>query len=473
MAKPRRGDEWPTSYEYEQALLRHRETISDPDIRNSQLLKTTETKPARLNGSGSQYVCVYRLESWIIRFFASDASRKPEIKPPEDIVQRYDGIIDYLGQPGNNLPFLIKQRWIEGYEEGIKVRGIYFPFLKLPYIDPAKPLGQFLNEQYDELKDKQQLSLFPRIAEVLAQEWLQLIQQLESKGIAHGDLDTSNILVKGMYPALSLSLIDYDGMYVPSFAGKRMAPADKGHWNFQPVQESLRIFGPELDRFSALIVYLSLRALVVQPSLWEDCGGSESSLLLGRNDYEQLGQSKNFKKLYQAGEYDSSLKSCLNELQRSYGQRMPRGLSEILNVYVPPIQDQRYSPVPPVIPVEWAIKGQVPPQPQQYQPSYPPPPPPAQPYPPTRPPYYPPNPPTQPSRLASGSAGRRLLVVALIILIVVIVTVIIYASIHASSQNQQPSLSGSVLLVAFAPLLAPDACLTEEESGQKRNPDDA
>ncbi len=219
MATARASDEWPTPYEYDEALLNYQETFQDRDITSSKLLKTTATKPARLNGSGSPHVCVYRLEKWVVRCFAADTLHN--IRPPEDIVERYEGILAYLARPENALPFLVKHEWID---RGIMLRGTYFPFLKVRYVEQAHPLGKFLSD----LHEQGDWTLFAGTARILSQKWLDITQKLETRKIAHGDLDTSNILVHGRYPTLSLYLIDYDGMYVPTFANRRMRLAHKG-----------------------------------------------------------------------------------------------------------------------------------------------------------------------------------------------------------------------------------------------------
>ena len=285
----------------------------------------------------------------------------------------------------------------------------------------------------------------------MTQQWEQIVQQLEVKQIAHGDLDTSNILVRGAYPSLSLCLIDYDGMYVPIPAFERMGLADQGHENFQPARASLRTFGYELDRFSGLIIYLSLRALELEPSLWESCNATESCLLLGRDDYEHLGQSKRFALLYRESQRDSHLRKCLDELLLSQGWRMPRSLNEILNGYAP-VDIRPYEGNPLVAPLDWAIGTQAPltppaePAPLQQQLT------PTEPVSPTRL-FAPPS--TQPPAPASRKSARTFWIAVLIIFLLIVLGLIIYLVLHAS---QQPSTSRFVLLVVVSPFVAHIDC---------------
>ena len=487
MAKTRKSDEWPTPYEYEEALLKHQETFKDPEIQRSELLKRPNGKPARLNDGGTQHVCVYRLGNWVVRCFAADTLNNNNIRPPDDIVQRYEGIIPYLGQVSNSLPFLTRHQWIE---DGIKLRGTTFPFLKLPFVNQVFPLGQFLNDLYD----KQSSTLFAQTTGKLAQEWLNISRQLEAVGIAHGDLDSSNILVRGTYPALSLHLIDYDGMYVPTFAKTRMRSADKGHANFQPTDTSIRTFGPEMDRFSSLIIYLSLRALEMNPSLWEKCQAGESCLLLGFDDFEQLGQSKRFRLLYQESQHDSRLKNCLDELLESQERKprpyMPRSLSQIISVYVsppPPIPQpvpaaglSSYEPMPLAIPLDWALNPATTPVPSSPTPT-----PPTSPIPTTSPTwatgsYTPPTPSSSQSTRSTWSppptrtvpvrrnSNRGLLIAAVILIIIAVIVIIVISATH---QSPPPQSSPSFIL-ALPPLLLRNLTQAWEDNTRERDFDD-
>jgi hypothetical protein len=352
MATPRKSSDWPTPYEYDEAIMNHRITFSDPDIQGSQPLLTNPEKPSRLNGGGSPHVCVYRLSKWVVRCFAADPPKN--IYPPDDIVQRYEDIVVFLEHNHNELPFLVDNKWID---RGINIRGTYFPYLKVPYIENSQTLGTFLSQHYS---DQHAMGN-------LAKDWLRITQELEKKGVAHGDMDPSNILVCGTSPSPSLYLIDFDGAYIPAFANKRMSVADKGHENFQPAQSDIRTFGPEMDRFAALIIFLSLRALEMNPSLWTHCEASESCFLLGSYDFERLSQSKNFP-LLKREHHNRQLQLCLDELQDCIENKcMPRKLNDIVNpvIYVPrpdpDLQDQQsnipgiYEGVPLSIPLDQAI----------------------------------------------------------------------------------------------------------------------
>jgi len=307
---------WPTPGEYDSALQNRRTTFSDPDIQHG-LLHEIAGRPARLNGGGSKYVCVYRVGNWVVRCFTSDPPNAP---PPADIQLRYRVITAYFNRLRSSpeLSFLVPHIWVE---RGVNVGGDTLPFLKVPFIQAGQPLGDFLIDHHTN----------SHAMNLLSHQWFDLIEQLESRQIAHGDLDMTNVLVCGILPNLSLKLIDFDGMYVPDLAAYNLGVADAGHEHFQPAQPGIRAFGPQLDRFSVLIIYITLSALTTNHALWENCDADETRPLLKRDDFDRLGLSKNFIRLLQERN-NKDLQKCLQELQDSVMQRrMPRSLAEILN----------------------------------------------------------------------------------------------------------------------------------------------
>lgn len=98
-----------------------------------------------------------------------------------------------------------------------------------------------------------------------ARQWLEVAAELSREQVAHGDLQHANIMVT---PAGRLKLVDYDGMCVSALVGAECLefgtpPYQHPHRNAR-AQLSLR-----LDDFSALLIYVALHALAVDPALWE------------------------------------------------------------------------------------------------------------------------------------------------------------------------------------------------------------
>jgi hypothetical protein len=317
-------------HEYDEALLNRRSTFRDPEIQNGALQESAPGLPMHLNGGGSQHVCVYRVENWVLRCFVSDPPAS--IEPPADIIQRYQKITDYIKQQqsAGHLNFLVR---CELVNSGLHIKGESVPYLKIPYVPNSRSLGDFLLEYYH---DHQTMML-------IAQKWLDLILEMESYSIAHGDLDLSNVLVFGGHMSPSFYLIDFDGMYIPPFGMTNMDVTDHGHTHFQPPQQSgMRKFDSTMDRFSALVIYLSLCALAHNPNLWDKCDASDRNLLLHDEDFQRLAQSTRFP-LLRNERHNKPLQLCLDELQTSISQRrMPRSLSQILKETGPSVINAPY-----------------------------------------------------------------------------------------------------------------------------------
>src|SRR2546430_4326101 len=112
--------------------------------------------------------------------------------------------------------------------------------------------------------------------------------------VAHGDLQHGNILVRGG----SIQLVDYDGMWVPAWKGRHAT--EIGHRAYQHPERSEQDYGQEIDRFSALVIYLSLAALERDATLWERFHTGDN-LIFVREDFHQLGRSAIWQQLRRIG----------------------------------------------------------------------------------------------------------------------------------------------------------------------------
>ncbi|MCY2991295.1 MAG: SUMF1/EgtB/PvdO family nonheme iron enzyme, partial [Planctomycetota bacterium] len=95
----------------------------------------------------------------------------------------------------------------------------------------------------------------------------------------------------------NLRLIDYDGMYVPALSDQ--APGEVGHRAYQHRQRlNQGGYGPEIDRFSHLLIYTTLRCLIVGGRALWDRHYDEDRLLLGPQDLAAPDQSPVFRDLW-------------------------------------------------------------------------------------------------------------------------------------------------------------------------------
>src|SRR5439155_7650368 len=126
-----------------------------------------------------------------------------------------------------------------------------------------------------------------------AAQWRGLVNSLRGSHLAHGDLQHGNVLVT---PQGQMRLVDYDTMFVPAARGMRSR--ELGHFNYQHYRRTPDDYDEGLDNFAALVVYTSLRALAVEPGLWQAFHTGENLILSG-GDYKAPQQSAALQRLKQ------------------------------------------------------------------------------------------------------------------------------------------------------------------------------
>ncbi|MEI3021823.1 MAG: leucine-rich repeat protein [Prevotellaceae bacterium] len=109
---------------------------------------------------------------------------------------------------------------------------------------------------------------------------------LRSQSFAHGDVKPDNIIVR---PDGSLSLVDYDGMFVPSIKGCKSPTV--GTKDFCHPLRTVDDFDETIDDFSLASIALSLKAISMNSTLLDTYGASDR-LLFSENDYRNPSNSK-------------------------------------------------------------------------------------------------------------------------------------------------------------------------------------
>ena len=122
----------------------------------------------------------------------------------------------------------------------------------------------------------------PNALRLLAFQFSRLASWLLSQPFAHGDLKPDNILVRSDG---TLTLVDYDGMYVPAMEGT--AARELGSPDFRHPLRTAERFNEHIDDFPLAVILLSLKALSLSPSLWNTYGASDR-LLFSATDYRDL-----------------------------------------------------------------------------------------------------------------------------------------------------------------------------------------
>ena len=109
---------------------------------------------------------------------------------------------------------------------------------------------------------------------------------LRTQSFSHGDIKPDNIIVR---PDGSLTLVDYDGMFVPSMKGSQSPTI--GTRDFSHPLRTVDDFDETIDDFSLASIALSLKAISMKSTLLDTYGASDR-LLFSENDYRNPSNSK-------------------------------------------------------------------------------------------------------------------------------------------------------------------------------------
>ncbi|MBX9687620.1 MAG: hypothetical protein K2X27_13015 [Candidatus Obscuribacterales bacterium] len=284
---------WPSPQDYREAI-QSPSSLADEELRSFELELDSLQLPRVQTG---QYAAVFKLDSpgksYALRCFLHDFS---------DRTERYRAISDFILK--DDLEYTVDFHLIE---RGIKVGSEWFPILKMEYVE-GETLGHYVRRVWDNSE---------KLKELLAAFEL-MMRELKSNGIAHGDLQHDNIIVKADG---SLRLIDYDGMFVPALAGKRSN--ELGHRNYQHPARSDNHFGPYLDNFSAWLIRGALLALAETPSLGELLKQKEECLFLCREDFLLPNTSKVFFDLEENNEHSRRFSRQIRSLLLESPESLP------------------------------------------------------------------------------------------------------------------------------------------------------
>lgn len=155
----------------------------------------------------------------------------------------------------------------------------WYPALRMAWCD-GKPLDVAIRDAIDD-------GSF--VAAQATRRWLDLLVELRSLGVAHGDLQHGNVLVR---PDGSFALIDYDGMFVPTMAGVFTTASEEGLNSYQhPRRRGGGLpFDAGLDAVSALVVLATLVGLT--PAIWAARPGEEGLVLTAEDLAAPEGSSR-------------------------------------------------------------------------------------------------------------------------------------------------------------------------------------
>lgn len=150
-----------------------------------------------------------------------------------------------------------------------------FPVLLMDWID-GETMENYIAENY---QDNYAMAM-------LCYRFCKMAAWLRSQPFAHGDIKPDNIMVR---PDGSLTLIDYDGMFVPAMKGQKSPTI--GTKDFSHPLRTVDDFDETIDDFALASIALSLKAISLKPSLLDEYGSADR-LLFSADDCRDLSKSK-------------------------------------------------------------------------------------------------------------------------------------------------------------------------------------
>ena len=150
-----------------------------------------------------------------------------------------------------------------------------FPVLLMDWID-GETMENYIAENY---QDKYAMAM-------LCYRFCKMAAWLRSQSFAHGDVKPDNIIIR---PDGSLTLVDYDGMFVSSMKGSKSPTI--GTKDFSHPLRTVDDFDETIDDFSLASIALSLKAISMDSTLLDTYGASDR-LLFSEKDYRTPSNSK-------------------------------------------------------------------------------------------------------------------------------------------------------------------------------------
>lgn len=149
-----------------------------------------------------------------------------------------------------------------------------FPVLLMDWID-GETMENYIAENY---QDNYAMAM-------LCYRFCKMAAWLRSQPFAHGDIKPDNIMVR---PDGNLTLVDYDGMFVPAMKGQKSPTI--GTKDFSHPLRTVDDFDETIDDFALASIALSLKAISLKPSLLDESGVADR-LLFSADDYRDLSNS--------------------------------------------------------------------------------------------------------------------------------------------------------------------------------------
>lgn len=233
-----------------------------------------------------------------VRVSGSDYAVRCFHKERKGLAERYGAVSRKLKV--DNLPEIVKFDFIPA---GVRIRSMTYPIVKMDWVE-GTTLGSFIEN------NKSNASKLINIKNKLKQ----LSANLITKNVAHGDVQTNNIIVDKNE---NLLLVDYDAFFVPEISN--LGAIEAGHRNFQhPERLKNSPFDADLDRFSFCLMDVALSALIEKPKIWEDLEADPDALLFRQEDFVDPKKSETFQVLASLPKSGSEVRKLATVSIRDY-----------------------------------------------------------------------------------------------------------------------------------------------------------
>ncbi len=258
---------WPGQSDYSRALQNLDFSISKdrPEIIASRIVPNPFVNtPGNVVYSSGNYGTIFKVQNE-----HSAHALKCFTRSKPDLSKRYYLISKAISRFNDGSTFAAFS-YLPKTVRTLKNPAVYFPVLLMEWVDGVN-LNTYISNNLET----------PRKISDIARKFLSVAIKLQNYGMSHGDISGDNIMVNS---SGEITLVDYDGMYVPSLKG--MNAPENGHDHFQHPVRSAATYGEKLDNFSVLVTYLSLLAVASDPTLWEKYNrGDQDCLLFRKSDF--------------------------------------------------------------------------------------------------------------------------------------------------------------------------------------------
>lgn len=264
--------QYPLISEYVQAITDSENSLDQ--LNTLRPVMDNHGEPYRTSGA---FAVVFKMKDEITgKYYALKCFTEEQV----DRSESYNMITEELADV--NSPYVIHVKYLENeiFVDSNCTDETEFPVLLMDWVE-GETMESYVAQHY---KDDYRMKK-------LYHQFCMLASWLTTQPFAHGDIKPDNLIVK---PDGYLTLVDYDGMYVPAMRGK-VSPT-LGTRDFTHPLRSASDFDKSIDDFAVSCIALSLKAISLNFNLLDKFGAPDR-LLFSYNDYVNPSESLVFKAL--------------------------------------------------------------------------------------------------------------------------------------------------------------------------------